>query len=479
MKLPSGEGFSVGGITWAGLIALALLCLAVAAGIAWIAMLLISTSSALVRDAESLRLVTQIEAQLLDYQRLAAFADEPIALLERRAVELDLTGSIEEAARHAADDAEAQLIEQTRQDIERYMRRRVELQESGLAVVAIQRQALPLLNGALSGLDDLKDMNRSELNRAYARAQSVGAFFVAAALTCLLLLLMGVAIRHMMLRPILDLRNTIQRFREGESRASADERAPRELSEIARAFNEMSEELDRQRARQLAFIAGVAHDLRNPLTALQYGVDSMKLRWSVQDQEGKHTVSVLARQIDHLSRMVNDLLETCYIEAGELVLASTTFDLRDAVRSVVDLYEPAVSSRLIRADLGEMPTLVHADRMRIEQVIGNLLSNAMKYSSSDSIVEIGVSRDDGTAELAVADSGIGIAQTDIEDIFRPFWRADGLAEQPGTGLGLSVVRKIVLAHGGTIAVESAPGSGSVFRVRIPAACEERSHREAG
>src|SRR5690606_22843900 len=107
-------------------------------------------------------------------------------------------------------------------------------------------------------------------------------------------------------------------------------------SEIARAFNEMSAELDRQRARQLAFIAGVAHDLRNPLTALQYGVDSL-MTSAEGDESARQTVSVLDRQIDHLSRMVNDLLETCYIEAGELALTQTPFDLRAAVQSVVDL----------------------------------------------------------------------------------------------------------------------------------------------
>jgi signal transduction histidine kinase len=241
----------------------------------------------------------------------------------------------------------------------------------------------------------------------------------------------------------------------------------------------MSAELGRQKTRELAFIASVAHDLRNPLAALQFSLDAMRARRSTWDAETERIFDILGRQLDHLSRMVSDLLETCYIEAGQLTLNRAAFDLRDAARAVVDLYRPVASDRPIEIELGEETALVLADRMRIEQVIGNLVSNAIKYSPPGSRIRLGVSARAGAVELYVADEGVGIKDEDRENIFRPFWRADEGAKRSGTGLGLSVVRKIVAAHDGRITVESTPGMGSVFRVRFPLATMQQPMKAGG
>ncbi|MBN1239001.1 MAG: HAMP domain-containing histidine kinase [Gammaproteobacteria bacterium] len=471
------------GITSASLAALALLCLMVAAGVAWIAGQLQETSSALVRDAESLRLVTLIELHLLDYQRLAVFLDDPVAVAERQEVRRRLIAALDEAGRYSAADGEVELVERARGDITAYVERRRLLEQRGLGPLDIQRQVRPLLSRALSDLDELYEVNRREVAGAYARAQQVGAVFIAAAvltavLAAILLLIAALAIRHMLLRPILGLRETIDRFRSGEPAAQADEQAPRELSDIARAFNEMSAELGRQKARQLAFIAGVAHDLRNPLTALQFGVDALKAQDTRMDAGAHDTLTLLGRQLNHLERMVDDLMQTSTIEAGELVLEPSVFDLREAVDAVVSLYRPTVPTRRIDVQLQGEPAFVRADRMRIEQVVGNLLNNAIKYSPPESPIEIEVEQSDGRARLAVVDHGVGIRAEEIEDIFRPFWRGTATAERSGTGLGLSVARKIVSAHGGSISVQSVPGAGSVFRLDIPIADAADLRRQA-
>lgn len=483
MKRPSGTGLSVRGLTSVSLAALALLCLIVAGGVAWVAGLLQSTSSSIVRNSESLRLATEIELQLLNYQRLAALRDDPLAQEERREVEVSLESSLTAIVDLSESPAESSLIDRSAQDVGAYLTKRMQLEHSGLGVLEIQQRARPLLSRALSSLRELVVTDEREVADAHARAQRVGTFFIGAAaatvlLTGVLLVLMTVAMRQMLLRPILGLRDTIERFREGGRSVKADERAPRELAEISRAFNEMSDELGRQKTRELAFIAGVAHDLRNPLAALRYSLDAMKTRRAQWDSETERIFVMLGRQLDHLSRMVNDLLETCYIEAGELTLSCATFDLRDAAQGVVDLYAPVASERVIDLELDDAPALVYADRTRIEQVIGNLISNAIKYSQAGSRIRVGVSQNGGAVELYVADQGVGISEKDHERIFQPFWRADDTAKRSGTGLGLSVVRKIVVAHDGAITVESRPGEGSLFRVRLPAVTPRGAERPA-
>jgi signal transduction histidine kinase len=484
MKGPSGEQLTVRRLTSVSLAALALLCLAVAGGVAWVATLLQNTSATLMRNSESLRLATQIEFQLLNYARLATLPDDEDTERDQRDVGEALKRSLELIVGLAESQAQTALIDRAVRDVNAYLNRRAQIDRNGDGSLASRQAARPFLDDALDSLTLLVTTDEKEVAAAYARAQRVGAFFIAAAvatvlLTGALLLIITFAMRHMLLRPILGLRATIERFRAGDPDAKADEQVPRELAEIGRAFNDMSAELGRQKARELAFIAGVAHDLRNPLAALQFSLDAMHAGRATWDADTERIFNILGRQLDHLSRMVSDLLETCYIEAGQLTLNPATFDLRDAAHAVVDLYRPVASDRPMELDLGEAPAPVHADRTRIEQVIGNLVSNSIKYSPPASRIRLGVSTRADHVELYIEDQGVGIKEEDRENIFRPFWRADEGAKRSGTGLGLSVVRKIVAAHDGTITVESTPGKGSVFRVRFPAASRQQPLQAGG
>ena len=483
MGRPSGTHFSVRSITSAGLAALAVLCLAVAGGIGWVATELRATSSALVRDAESLRLVTLVELYLLDYQRLSVFQDDPVAVTERQEVRRLLEASLDEALRYSADSSEAAIVERAAGSIDEFIERRRGLERQGVGPLQIQQEGRASLSRALADLDELYVMNRGEVAAAYRRAQQVGNFFIGAAvltviLAAALLVVAALAIHHMLLRPILDLRRTIDQYRSGEGMAQADERAPRELSDIARAFNEMSAELGRQKARQLAFIAGIAHDLRNPLSALQHGIDALQTRDRSADDATGSTLDLVGRQLDHLNRMVDDLMQTSVVEAGQLVLEPSVFDLREAVDSVLGLYRSTMTGRTVEIEQGGNPALVRADRMRIEQVVGNLLSNAIKYSPADSPICIEITTSGESVQLVIEDRGIGIAPEEIDCIFEPFWRSNVAAQHSGSGLGLSVARKIAGAHGGTLRADSVPGSGSVFRLTLPAFERPAEGREA-
>jgi signal transduction histidine kinase len=264
----------------------------------------------------------------------------------------------------------------------------------------------------------------------------------------------------------------MRRFGSGRKRTRAPEAGPTELRDMARTFNEMANSLAHQQDQRLAFLAGVAHELRNPLSALKLST-AMSGRAPLTPERMERTLALVARQVDRLDRMVGDLLDSTRIEAGKLELQPEVRDARELAREVVELYRSGDSGHVLELALPDTPVLVRADPARLEQVLHNLVSNALKYSPAGSRVDVAVVREGGEAFLSVTDQGIGISEDERRLLFAPFQRAGNARQRaPGVGLGLSVARRIVEAHGGHIEVDSRPGAGSVFRVRLPLASAE-------
>jgi signal transduction histidine kinase len=182
------------------------------------------------------------------------------------------------------------------------------------------------------------------------------------------------------------------------------------------------------------------------------------------------TMALVRRQVARLDRMVGDLLDATRIEAGRFELSLEERDARELATAVVELYLAGGSSHDLRLQLPEEPVLLSCDATRVEQVLHNLVSNALKYSQAGSRVDVLVGHEGDEAVLSVVDRGIGISNEELRTLFAPFRRTGRAREKaPGVGLGLSVARRIVEAHGGRIEVESRPGVGSTFRVRLPRA----------
>jgi signal transduction histidine kinase len=265
------------------------------------------------------------------------------------------------------------------------------------------------------------------------------------------------------LQPLVTVIEAIGRFARGDTNVRAPDTGPSEIREVAAAFNDMATTLARHREEQLAFIGGVAHDLRNPLNALQVAI-------AVMDQPASDPVRIrdrVRRQIERLDQMIGDLLDRTRIETGQFELHPELCDLRDVLARVVDAQRDSVPGRSFRLLMPHEPVSARCDGPRMEQVLNNLLGNAAKYSPESSDVEVVLECADANAVVSVTDHGIGIAPSDRSKIFEPFRRGKNVGNIGGSGLGLSVARKIVAAHGGTIDVRSDPGSGSVFTVRLP------------
>lgn len=219
------------------------------------------------------------------------------------------------------------------------------------------------------------------------------------------------------------------------------------------------------------FLSIAAHELRTPLTPLRLQLDSLELaleRGGLLDDEA------LRRRLDRatsstlrLSRLVDDLLDVSRLRIGHMRLAPQEVDLVAIARDAIANHsgEARRDTTPVRL-LAPAPVVGWWDRARLEQVVGNLLVNALKYGAGKP-VDVAVSGLDGTARLEVRDQGIGIEPADAERIFDRFERAVSAHHYGGLGLGLYIARQIVVAHGGEIGVESQPGAGATFRVELP------------
>jgi len=276
-------------------------------------------------------------------------------------------------------------------------------------------------------------------------------------------------IRRVAFQPVFEIQEAIRNFAVGRKDTRAPEYGPEELSAIARQFNEMAVALARQHENQVAFLAAVAHDLRNPLGALKTAADILSSDRKLPPETVSNVMEVVKRQVHGLDRMIGDLLDTSRIEAGQLELRVKDCDLRAIAQASFDLFNSGSSEYQLKLSLPDDPVHVHCDPLRIEQVINNLLSNAIKYSPRGSRIEVALKRANDQALIWVSDEGVGIAREDLPYIFEPFRRTAASREEvPGVGLGLSVAQRIVRAHGGAIHVESQTGRGSTFRVHLPA-----------
>jgi len=221
------------------------------------------------------------------------------------------------------------------------------------------------------------------------------------------------------------------------------------------------------------FLATVSHELRSPLgTILAW---TQLLRRGRLDAEGTtHAADVIERTVRVQTRLIEDLLDVARITAGKLHLELSRVDVRDAVDALVDTFGVAAETKSVELVCEPAPEAlpVRADAMRLQQIFGNLVTNAVKFTPHGGHVVIGAGRTDDMVEVVVRDSGIGMSAEVVARIFERFHQADvgGSARSGGLGLGLEIARYLVTLHGGTIAAESeGEGRGSTFRVRLPLA----------
>ncbi|HEY5656791.1 MAG TPA: ATP-binding protein, partial [Myxococcota bacterium] len=219
------------------------------------------------------------------------------------------------------------------------------------------------------------------------------------------------------------------------------------------------------------FVANASHELRTPLAAIRGFAETLLRNGELAEADRRSYLEIIDRHAQRLGNIVDDLLEISKIESRKLRLAPQALDAADVARELVQDWEPRIRERRIRVEVrGEGDTRVWADRQALEQVLANLLDNALKYSEAEGEVEILVRREGDRVRIDVRDDGIGIPSEDLARIFERFYRVDKARSRAlgGTGLGLAIVKHLVQRMDGAVRVESEPGAGSTFRVELPA-----------
>jgi len=385
------------------------------------------------------------------------------ALARARAESLWLSGRFSQAEQRAEERLDAHLLEFVREgefvgkDLERLkalaakyrdsireeIRRRVEEEEEGSA-------------RAIREADDLSHTMR------------VGGFAVA-----LLVLLTAVCASVVAVRGfggrVASLEAAAARVAGGHVDGDVPITSGDELGRLAGSLNIMLEALRRQRTTQLGFLAAVAHDLRNPLGAMRLSTEMLLQATGLPPEPIlRKSLALIHRQIERLGRMADDLLDATSIEAGELKLTPRACDLAAVARDVIELYAGTSSRHELRLSVPAEPVVVVCDATRVAQVLENLVSNAIKYSPAGGAVDVTIAAGAEEVVISVGDTGPGIEPGMLEAIFEPFRRVSPSKDVlPGVGLGLSICRRIVVAHGGRIDVVSKPGQGTTFQVHLP------------
>ncbi|WP_406698787.1 ATP-binding protein [Singulisphaera sp. Ch08] len=240
-------------------------------------------------------------------------------------------------------------------------------------------------------------------------------------------------------------------------------------------LHQRNEQLIDADRRKNEFLAMLAHELRNPLSSIGNAAELLK-----QDKTGEHHVwanEVLDRQVKHLARLIDDLLDISRLTHGKIELQRETIDASKILGQAVAAVRPTAELRRQKLTVSSTrgASLVHADPLRLEQILTNLLTNAVKYTPEGGQISVAIAHEDENIILSVKDDGVGIAPERIPQMFELFTQGDRTLarSEGGLGIGLTIVKTLVEMHGGTVTAASAgPGQGSMFRVTLPSLAQE-------
>jgi len=280
---------------------------------------------------------------------------------------------------------------------------------------------------------------------------AVGVLAVAAGL--------GALVARRLTRPLRQLNDMASKFSDGDLTARSPVTGPHETQTLARTLNQAGERLDTLIASQRIFVADASHQLRTPLTALRLSLDN--IADGVDDEFVREDVEQATAEVVRMSRLVNGLLVLARAEAK--VTAAEPLPLREIVAERLSVWRPAADERGVHIALGgsvvDGRPLVLASPGHLEQVLDNVLSNALEVSPDGATITVRSELRGDEVELTVSDEGPGMSDPDKSRAFDRFWRGQGLTGRSGSGLGLSVVRQLVTDDGGTVTLRDAPDSG--------------------
>ncbi len=301
------------------------------------------------------------------------------------------------------------------------------------------------------------------------RRSALYALAAAALLAALLATTAGLLYARRFVRPISRITDTAEALRAGDRDARTGMQGADEIGLLGRTLDEMADAIEADRELERRLTADVAHELRTPLQAIQATVEAMQDGVLPMDEE---RLSIVRDETVRLARLADGILELTRLERGSIPMRMVRVDLGELAGAVVESHRALVESSdlVLSLDLAE-GVWVDGDPDRLRQALGNLLSNAARYTPAGGRVTVAVRSDGEQAIVEVSDTGVGIAEDDLENVFQRFWRAGSARDRAsgGLGIGLAVVKEILERHKGSVGVSRRTEGGTTFTLRLPRA----------
>ncbi|MCA1294829.1 HAMP domain-containing protein [Paenibacillus sp. alder61] len=272
-----------------------------------------------------------------------------------------------------------------------------------------------------------------------------------------------------LVKPLQGLTAATRELAKGRFNVELQAKRQDELGELARSFNAMARDLKRLEQMRQDFVSNVSHEIQSPLTSISGFAEALKSPGLTTEESRARYIDIILSESGRLSRLSDNLLKLASLESEHHPMAARTFHLDENIRQVAVTLEPLWSAKRLDLQLSLPPALkIQADPDQLNQVWTNLLGNSIKFTPEGGKITVDLIPEDDEYKVTISDTGIGIPPEDLDRIFERFYIADRSRRSgSGSGLGLSIVKRIVLLHQGRIEASSSPGRGTTFTVRLP------------
>ncbi len=427
-----------------------------------------SMNSQILADSIAVELAHRLETSILRERR------EDLLL---RATDNDLYRQRENSRLQESVDALRQLSRDNNSPEERALMDGIERRFETFKIAATSKTPVSieeissLTNSLMQAVESFRELNREQMLETIEKSNRLNTLIDWWSLTLIIVVSLVVITVSMVLvsrivHPTFDLIRTASKFGEGDFSVRTRVYRNDELGLLCKTFNDMAEAIDKLQQNRLNFIAAVSHDLKNPLIVVGAAARRLKTKALTLDEQSMWLDRIIERS-GYIENLIDDLMDSVQIETGSLSLHMSELELLSFVGSVQRNHNELVTTHNIVLE-GECECWINGDARRLERVILNIISNAIKYSPENSTVLLKVEKDESNAKIIVKDEGTGIKQDEIPELFMPFKRLSRTCDMVrGSGLGLFSAKKIVDGHGGTMNIFSESGSGTTVEIVLP------------
>lgn len=348
-----------------------------------------------------------------------------------------------------------------RQQLENHIGKELTLSDSSIRKLAKSYK----INGDTYLIFVQKDIGKKEMIFIDSALIAVFCMLVAGSITFLV-------IADIIVKPISRLNKATNELSKGNYRVRVNYTGNDEIARLNRSFNLMAQQLAKQDETRQQFISDVSHEFQTPLTAIQ-GFATILKNEKLSDEQRQKYADIILFHSKRLSTLSKNMLQLTLLDGEDVKLDMSEFSLIEQLNRVIETQDNLALSKNIEIEfqIPKNDIRIEADEARLEQVWINLVNNAIKYTNEDGVVTISVKKTSKEVEVSIEDTGVGMSKEAISHIFERFYRQDKSRSVEGNGLGLSIVKRIVDLHHGTIDVKSREDGGSQFIVKLP---QERS-----